>query len=176
MNPKQILVLGVGNILLRDEGVGVRIVEKLQQDYEFSEYVRLLDGGTLGLMLLDPIAAADYLIVVDAVQNGNPAGTIQRHPLDDFRSRVLVKNSLHQLDLLETFAYAEFLGNLPETVTIIGIEPEDMSPYGLELTKTIESRTGHLVAMVLEEIELAGGQYRRAGKRRQTNEFIQPAA
>ena len=50
-----------------------------------------------------------------------------------------------------------------------------MSPYGLELTKTIESRTGHLVAMVLEEIELAGGQYRRVGKRRQTNEFIQPA-
>ena len=80
MQEKQILVLGVGNILLRDEGIGVRIIEQLQSNYCFSANVELMDGGTLGLRLLDPIAQAEHLIVVDAVQNGQAPGTLYRLP------------------------------------------------------------------------------------------------
>ncbi|MGD9089902.1 MAG: hydrogenase maturation protease, partial [Desulfobacterales bacterium] len=112
MRQKQILVLGVGNILLKDDGIGVRIVEKLQQEYAFSPNVRLLDGGTLGLRLLEPITGADVLIVVDAIISGQPPGTIERLPLAVLRKRISIKNSLHQLDLLETLAHAEFLERL----------------------------------------------------------------
>ena len=158
MGQKQILVLGVGNILLRDEGIGVRVVEKLQQDYAFSPNVRLLDGGTLGLKLLEPITGADALIVVDAIINGKPPGTVEKMPLAVFRKRISVKNSIYQLDLLETLAHAEFLESLPETV-IIGIEPEDTCTLSLDLSETVRSRRDDMVSAVLQEIARAGGGY-----------------
>ena len=162
MRQNQILVLGVGNILLRDDGIGVRIVEKLQQEYTFSPNVRLLDGGTLGLKLLEPITGADVLIVVDAIISGQPQGTIERLPLAVLRKRISIKNSLHQLDLLETLAHAEFLESLPQT-TIIGIEPEDTCSLSLELTDTVRARREDIVSAVLQEISRAGGgHYRRS--------------
>lgn len=158
MQEKRILVLGVGNVLLQDEGVGVRVIENLQANYHFSSNVELMDGGTLGLKLLEPIAQTDYLIVVDAVQNGQPAGTLYRLPAEELEKRVTFKNSLHQLDLVETLAYADILGNRPKAV-IIGIEPEDISPWGMELTQTVEARMAELCSQVLVEIAKAGGTY-----------------
>lgn len=163
MQQKRILVLGVGNILLKDEGVGVKVVERLQSEYCFSPNVELMDGGTLGLRLLDPIAEADYVIVVDAVQNARPPGTLYRLPVDELEKRVTFKNSLHQLDLVETLAYAEILGNRPDAV-IIGVEPADISPWGTELTEVIAASVPEMCAGVLREIESAGGSYvARAG-------------
>ncbi|RPJ06486.1 MAG: HyaD/HybD family hydrogenase maturation endopeptidase [Deltaproteobacteria bacterium] len=158
MEEKRILVLGVGNVLLRDEGIGVRVVEKLQDEYCFSSNVELMDGGTLGLRLLDPISGTDFLIVVDAVQNGGPPGTIYRLPAEELEKRVAFRNSLHQLDLVETLAYAEVLGHRPGAV-IVGIEPADISPWGTELTDTVGSRMTEMCACVLREIEKAGGSY-----------------
>ena len=158
MQQKQILVLGVGNVLLRDEGIGVKVVERLQQRYRFSSNVEVMDGGTLGLRLLDPISRADHLIVVDAVQNGQPPGTLYQLPVDELEKRVTFKNSLHQLDLVETLAYAEVLRDRP-TAVIIGIEPADISPWGMELSQAVHSQMEDMCTMVLKEIELAGGSY-----------------
>ncbi len=161
MEQPRILVLGVGNILLRDEGVGVRVIERLQSIYSFSSNVALMDGGTLGLRLLDPISQTDYLIVVDAVQNGQAPGTLYRLPAEELEKRLVFKNSLHQLNLVETLAYTEILGHRPQAV-IIGVEPEDISPWGMELTPTIASRVAELCSQVLAEIERAGGSYSAA--------------
>lgn len=158
MQQKRILVLGVGNVLLRDEGVGVRIIEKLHAEYRFSPNVELMDGGTLGLRLLDPIANSDTVIVVDAVQNGQKPGTLYRLDVDELNKRVTFKNSLHQLDMLETLAYAEVLGNRPEAV-IVGVEPADISPWGTELTEVVQGCVQELCRRVLEEIKMAGGTY-----------------
>jgi hydrogenase maturation protease len=163
MEQKRILVLGVGNILLHDEGVGVRVIEQLQARYLFSSNVELMDGGTLGLRLLDPIAKADFVIVVDAVQNGQPPGTLYRLPAEALNARVTFKNSLHQLDLLETLAYAEILGNRPGAV-IIGVEPQDISPWGMEMTDVVRSRIPEMIEAVLKEIEQEGGTYTTAAK------------
>ncbi len=160
MSEKRILVLGVGNILLRDEGIGVRVIEKLQAEYTFSPNVELMDGGTLGLRLLDPISRADYLIVVDAVQNRGTPGTLYRLPVAELEKRVKFKNSLHQLDLVEALAYSEILGNRPDAI-IIGVEPEDISPWGLELTETVGVRLPEMCMRVLAEIKLAGGSFRQ---------------
>jgi hydrogenase maturation protease len=158
MEHKRILVLGVGNILLHDEGVGVKAVDKLQAEYDFSDNVQLFDGGTLGLRLLDPISEADHLIVVDCVRNGHRPGTLYRFSMEDFEKRVTVKNSLHQLDLVETLAFAEIIGNRPTTV-VVGIEPENIMPWGLELTEVVQARLEDMCATVLEEITAAGGSF-----------------
>lgn len=155
---EHILVLGVGNTLLRDEGVGVRVVRRLTEGYHFSANVTLLDGGTLGLRLLDPITQAERLIVVDAVQWGGEPGTIYRLQADALNRRLTFKNSIHQLDLVETLAYAELMGRRPEAL-VVGIEPADISPWGLELTPKIEAAMDRLVAAVLAEIEAAGGSF-----------------
>lgn len=160
MSEKRILVLGVGNVLLKDEGVGVRVIETLGSEYAFSSNVELMDGGTLGLRLLDPICGADFLIVVDAVLNGGTPGTLYRLPVSEIEKRVTFKNSLHQLDLVETLAYAEILGRRPDAV-IIGVEPEDISPWGLEMTDVVKARFREICSKVLEEIERAGGFFRR---------------
>jgi len=155
---KKILVLGVGNILLRDEAIGVRVVEKLQETCSFSPNVDLMDGGTLGLSLLDPICRSDYLIVVDAVQNGEVPGTFYRLPAEELNKRLKFKNSLHQLDLVETLVYAEMMGKRPDAV-IIGVEPADISPWGTEMTEIVQSRMEEMCSRVLREIECAGGAY-----------------
>jgi hydrogenase maturation protease len=160
MGENHILVLGVGNILLRDEGVGVRIVERLLADYTFSPNVEIMDGGTLGIRLLEHIASADYLIVVDALRNGQLPGTVYRMSAEELPRCISFKNSLHQTGLLETLAYAEMLGKRPETI-IIGVEPADISPWGLELTETLKSCIGDFAKSVLREIEQAGGWYRK---------------
>ena len=159
MSEKRILVLGVGNILLRDEGVGVRVVERLQADYSFSPNVSLLDGGTLGIKLMDAISSSDVLIVVDAVLNGQPPGTFYRLTGEEVRKSVAFKYSLHQTDLLETLACCELVGNRPETV-VLGIEPEDYSPWSDELTPTVKNRVAELAQAVLEEISRAGGHFK----------------
>ena len=159
MPEKRILVLGVGNILLRDEGVGVRVVERLQADYSFSPNVSLLDGGTLGIKLMDAISSSDFLIVVDAVLNGQPPGTFYRLTGDEVRKSVAFKYSLHQTDLLETLACCELVGTRPETV-VVGIEPEDYAPWSDELTSTIQGLVAEMSELVLLEIEKAGGSHR----------------
>jgi hydrogenase maturation protease len=166
----RILVLGVGNILLRDEGVGVKAVVKLQSEYEFSDNVELMDGGTLGLSLLDPICKSDHLIVVDAVKYGHPPGTLYRFTAEDFERRVKYKNSLHQLDLVETLAFAELLEERPNAV-VVGIEPEDISPWGMELTEIVQARLSDMCSKVLEEITVAGGTFRPRNRGPQEQPF-----
>jgi hydrogenase maturation protease len=160
MSLKRILVLGVGNILLGDEGTGVRVIEKLEDEYVFSENVRLYDGGTLGLRLLDPISESDYVIVVDIVRGDGEPGSIYRIPERDLPKRIPYKSSLHELNLVETLIYAEELGNKPHAV-VVGIEPGDWTAWSLELTEPVRTRLEDIVAAVLEEVAKAGGSWRK---------------
>ena len=158
-NSPKILVLGVGNILLKDEGVGVKTVEKLRAEYSFSANVELMDGGTLGMALMEPIMEFDRLIVVDAVVNGGEPGTLYHLTGVEMGKSVAFKNSMHQTDLLETLATCKLLGNCPETV-VIGMEPKDFDPWGTELTPPCQARLEDLCRAVLREITDQGGEYR----------------
>ncbi|OQY47417.1 MAG: hydrogenase expression/formation protein, partial [Desulfobacteraceae bacterium 4572_87] len=89
MNEKQITVLGVGNILFTDEGVGVRVLERLNEQYDFPSNVAMVDGGVLGMNLLGTISEADHLIVIDAVRNGQEPGTLYRLEGEEIPQRVL---------------------------------------------------------------------------------------
>ncbi len=150
-----IMILGVGNILFRDEGLGVRVIERLQQLYEFPGHVSVVDGGVLGLNLLGTIAEPDKLIVVDAIRNGGSPGTLYRLSGEEIPKRIFAKNSLHQVDLLEALTLCQALDKVPETV-IIGVEPEDIETLSIELTETVRARIDDLIAKVLEELARLG--------------------
>jgi hydrogenase maturation protease len=161
MAQKHILVMGVGNLLLGDEGTGVRVIEKLEDEYVFSQNVELYDGGTLGLKLLDPISQADYAILIDIVRAGGPPGTVYRIEEKDLFKKIPYKCSLHELNIVEALIFAEELGNKPETV-VIGIEPVEFSECSTQLSTVVLNRMEDIVSAVLKEIERAGGTWKKA--------------
>lgn len=154
---KRITVLGVGNLLFRDEGVGIRVVERLLRHYTFPENVSIVDGGVLGLGLLGVISETDHLIVVDAVRHRAEPGTLIRLEGDEVPRRLYAKNSLHQVDLLETLAVVPALDHQPETV-ILGVEPEDIETMSLELSPAVQAAVDPLIDRVLSELDRLGIQ------------------
>jgi len=151
----RVMVLGVGNILLKDEGVGVHVVERLRESYTFTPEIELLDGGTAGFDLLAFVDGVKHLIIVDTVKTSEPPGSIFRFTPADINIKVPYKTSLHQVGMVEVFAVAEALGKKIEAV-IIGIQPEDMSGWGLEMTDTIQAKVPELISFVLKELEAVG--------------------
>lgn len=158
MNVNNITVLGVGNILYTDDGVGIRVVEALENGYEFSDNVDIIDGGVLGVNLLGVISNAGRLIVVDTVLNHGEPGDLHRLEHDQIPNRILAKNSLHQVDLIEALTLCNALDHVPET-TIIGVEPKDIERLGEELSPEVGARLDDLVQNVLEEITRLGGSF-----------------
>jgi hydrogenase maturation protease len=155
----KILVLGIGNILLKDEGVGVYVIESLIQNYRFSPNVTLMEGGTLGMKLLSPIEHADYLIVLDAAQLPDNPGTIHTLTYADWQPRLAAKKSLHQVSFMETLLYADMLGVMPGKTIIVGIVPSDISPWGIKLTEPVKRQFPYLIDAALKEIVKAGADY-----------------
>lgn len=156
---RRILVLGVGNILYTDEGVGVRCVEKLENEYEFSDNVTLVDGGTLGMRLMDYLLNCDTAIILDAVLGGQEPGTIYRCTGDDLRKSIAFKDSMHQSDLVDSLVYCDLMGNRPDAV-VIGIQPHDYQTMALEVSEVLASRLDDMAGFALKEVEAAGGTYR----------------
>ena len=154
--PRKILILGVGNILYTDEGVGVRAVKRLLETYDFSDNVTLLDGGNLGMRLMGPLMDADTCIVLDAVLGGDVPGTVYRLTGEDLRKSLAFKDSMHQSDLVDTLISCELAGNRPETV-VIGMEPLDFTTMGVELSPAIAARVPAMLDIALRELAAAGG-------------------
>lgn len=155
MNEPRITVLGVGNILFRDEGVGVRVVERLQERYRFPGDVDIVDGGVLGMNLMGLIASTDFLIIVDAIRNGETAGTLYRMEGEEIPHRILSKNSLHQVDLPEVLTLCRAIDKEPQVV-VVGVEPADMASMNISLTPVVAQKVDALVAMVLDELKMYG--------------------
>jgi hydrogenase maturation protease len=104
------------------------------------------------------ISQADKLIVIDAVYNGGQPGDLHRLVGEQIPKRIVAKNSLHQVDLLEALTLCSAIDKNPETV-IVGIEPQDIETLEVELTPLIASRLDDLIAMALKEVERFGGSY-----------------
>jgi hydrogenase maturation protease len=151
-----VLVLGVGNILLKDEGVGVHVVQTIEAqvaagDLALPEGVEVCDGGTLGMDLLDLIEDRRKVIVIDAVEVDAAPATVLRFTAEDLARREAVDLSLHQLGLFEMLAMARYLSRAPDVVVIFGIVPKDMSP-GLELSAEVAAVVPEVIQRVLAEI------------------------
>ena len=149
---KKITILGIGNILLSDEGVGIRIIERLQDLYEFPENVSIIDGGVLGFGLLGIICEADILIAIDAIKNNQAPGTVYIINHDEIFTRMRAKNSIHQIDFLETLSACKLLDKLP-IIKIFGIEPKDIYTLSLDLSDIVSSKIREIIDLVLLELK-----------------------
>lgn len=150
-----ILVLGIGNVLLSDEGIGVRVIDELRKRYRFSEEIELLDGGTSGIELLPYIQDRDYLIIIDAIKSGHAPGTILRVEGKDVPARFRTRISPHQIGLSDLLATAEISGNMPKNLVLFGIEPKSME-LDLELSKEVQAGLDQLLEAVIEELRSLG--------------------
>ena len=150
-----VLVLGMGNLLLEDEGLGVRALEILQKRYEIPPEVELLDGGTTGMGLLDDISEREHLIVLDAVQTGDPPGTLVRLAGDDVPVYFSMRISPHQLGLSDVLATLELSGEKPAEVVVLGLVPQSLE-MSLELSELIKSKLGDLAGAAVRELERLG--------------------
>jgi len=157
----QITVLGIGNILLTDEGFGVRVIEKLFEQYDFPENVAIVDGGVLGIHLLGTLSKTRHLIVVDAVKNKQAPGTLYRLEKEELPERILMKNSLHQTDFLETLTLCQMIDQAPETIVVLGAEPQDIETHSVELTPAVAGRIDETVRCVLQELDRLGVSYQK---------------
>ena len=129
----RILVLGVGNILLTDEAIGVRIVEALEQRYILPDYVEILDGGTAGMELLGDMANRDHLIIADAIVSKKSApGTMMTLRDEEVPALFTNKISPHQLGLADVLSALRFTGEFPKKLTLVGVIPESLEPPTVE--------------------------------------------
>lgn len=147
---KPILVLGIGNILLSDEGIGVRVIEQMQA-MSLREDVELVDGGTAGMDLLDVLADRDKVIVVDAVDADCSPGTVLRFGIDQLMQKDHANLSLHELGIAETIIMTKQLGCAPKEVTVFGIQPQKIE-CGLELSQNLQHVVQQVVEFILAEL------------------------
>ena len=148
---KKITILGLGNILLRDEGVGVWIAEELAKR-NLPENVEIIDGGTAGLDILSSMKDVDKLIIIDALQGDEKPGTVYRLHPEDLPVPSDSYVSVHQMNIVEGLNIAQKTGNAPQEAVIIGVEPEDMD-WGLGVTSNIQQKFPEIIDIVLEEVK-----------------------
>lgn len=155
MAEERILVMGVGNPLMRDDGIGPRVIEMLRAGYRFPDHVELVDAGTMSYMILDLLRGIDQLIIVDAIKNTDlPAGTVLRLTPEEIAPNQ-VCHSMHDIRIVDVLQAAELLGKAPETVAI-GMQIEVIEEWVLELSPAVESALPIACGAVLDELELRG--------------------
>jgi hydrogenase maturation protease len=147
---KKIGIMGVGNILLRDEGFGVKLLYLMKAKYNFPENVVLIDGGTAGIFLSPEIDYLDKLLIVDVVKAEGKPGDIKIYEKEDFFiDRLPLKLSPHQLGLQEVLLLNEMKGTCPEEIKLVGIIPESIET-GTFLTPELEKKIPEVERLVLE--------------------------
>jgi hydrogenase maturation protease len=151
----RVVVLGVGNILLSDEGVGVRAIEDLGRTYALPPEVELIDGGTSSMELLDDLANSDLLIIADCVRAGRPPGHLLRLVDDEIPALFRTKLSPHQVGLPEVLATLVITNEAPRRTVLFGVEPESLAT-GMGLTATVAATLPRLVTALAREITDAG--------------------
>ena len=147
-----IAVLGVGNVLLSDEGFGVRVVQYLMKYYQFEPQIRLIDGGTLGWDLLNFLQGVDKLIVIDAIEGKAVPGTFFVFKNDEVKAYFKRKVSGHEAGIQEVLAWFELMGKPIKEITVIGVQPQSLET-GLKLTPLVEKMVPKAVEEVIKQLQ-----------------------
>lgn len=151
----RILVLGIGNLLLGDEAVGVRIVEALEQRYRLPAHVEVLDGGTSGMELMEMMADRDHLIVADAVLTGAAPGSVAVLYDEEIPALFTRKVSPHQLGLSDVLMALRLTDEFPRRLTLVGVVPASLEP-GIGLSTVVSQAIEPALAQVLLALQESG--------------------
>jgi hydrogenase maturation protease len=144
----KILIVGIGNLLCRDEGIGVHVIQEIK-NLKLPDHIDLLDMGTSTMDLISYLEGVKKLIVIDAMKAGGPPGTIYKCRPEDFLPEEEGPISLHEIGLLESLNMAQKMGMKIDTV-IIGVEPKVLD-WGMELSKEVKSKIPNIIEAVLKE-------------------------
>jgi hydrogenase maturation protease len=145
-----LLVLGLGNVLLEDDGLGGAAVSLLLDRFDVPQGVQVLDGGTLGLSLLPHLETADTVILVDAVRADAAPGTLVRLDGDEVAPAVATRLSPHQVGVADLLDGARWLGRYPTRVILLGLVPASIE-LGVGLSPTVHASLEELVDAVVRE-------------------------
>ena len=154
-SPIKTLILGVGNLLMSDEGVGVHVIQRLRTDYHLPEQVQILDGGTLGMDLLYYLEGVENLLLIDAVQARKEPGALVRLEGDEVPAFLSIKISPHQLGVPDMLAAAKLKDVFPQRIVLWGVQPELME-IGLDLSPKVESQVGTIIQNILYQLQAWG--------------------
>jgi hydrogenase maturation protease len=153
--PRRVVVLGIGNTLLADEGVGVHAARALEQGFALPEGVEVIDGGTAGMELLGPLAGADLLLVLDAVKSGRAPAALVLLEGDEVPAFFRAKLSQHQVSICDVLAGLEFEGAAPRELLLVGVEPVSME-LSLSLTPPVAARLPQMVDAAVRALAQRG--------------------
>ncbi|HEX9020189.1 MAG TPA: HyaD/HybD family hydrogenase maturation endopeptidase [Nitrospirota bacterium] len=149
---RPISVIGLGNILMRDEGVGVHVIRAFQERYDTPDGVEIVDGGTAGFDLLPLIEGRDKVLLVDAVNFGREPGAIDVLVNDEIPARFSTKASLHHLGLMDILSITKLAGSAPGELCLVGIQPKALE-VGLDMTPEICDKVQTLVERVATRLQ-----------------------
>lgn len=147
-----ITILGIGNTLYSDEGVGIHALPLLEEVFADDEDVELVEGSTDGIKLLGPVEEADFLIVIDAINAGLEGGSLIALYDDEIPAYYGIKMSIHQVTFQEVLFAAKLRESYPKKIVMIGVQPESLE-LGVELSEKVRSRLPQLVERVKAEVD-----------------------
>lgn len=156
----KLTILGLGNILFKDEGFGVHCVREFEKGYHLPESVAIHEGGTLGYMLMDIICQTEYLLVIDTVKADDNPGSIYRFHPDAIPASLGYNVSAHEVEFLDVLLKAEIMGEAPQA-TIIAVVPQDIMGVGEELTPPVKAAIPKVKALIEDELERLGIEVNR---------------
>jgi hydrogenase maturation protease len=148
---EKVTILGVGNILLRDEGFGVHFVSWFSQRYKPSENVSIIDGGTLGYALIDIICSCDHLIVIDVLKAKDTPGSIYRFNTEEMQAHMPPPTTAHEVTFFDVLFKVELLDELPQTLFLC-IVPQDYGEMNLEMTASMWEKFPVMEKFLLAEL------------------------
>lgn len=164
MSNGRTVVIGLGNPLMGDDGLGLAIAHRLLDDWDLSADVEVVDGGTWGLNLLPVIEDAERVLLIDAIDMAAAPGSLIHLPRERLPKYLATKISPHEVDLRDVLALAELRRTLPEDTTAIGLQPAVVS-LGDRLSPVVQDHLDELLAAVIGELEQRGARCRRRGAR-----------
>jgi hydrogenase maturation protease len=149
------VVIGLGNPLMGDDGLGLIALAQLQAEWHVPEEIELVDGGTWGMTLLPVIEGAARLLLLDAIETGAPPGTLHVLERNRIPRYLATKISPHQVDLHDVLALAELRGTFPAEAVAIGLQPTRIE-FGNGLSDVVACRVDELVRAVVIQLERWG--------------------
>lgn len=167
----KIAVVGLGNILLRDEGVGVHVVQYLQHSYSFRPMIDFVDGGTAGLQLIPYFENNDKIIIADAIDFGKQPGFIGSFKNDEILHLFKEKISLHHLGLSDLLSDLKLHDKYPQAIYLVGVQPA-LTDLGLELSEVVQSKMAELCNVITRQLSTWHVRFKKNSENEFTTSFM----
>ena len=162
--PNSFIIVGVGNVLFKDERIGVYAARYLEQNYTFTPEVNVIDGATLGFSLMTYFQEYEKVVIIDTVSIDDKAGSIYRLPAQEMLGLGSYRQTAHEVEIVEMLEICSLLEKMAEVV-IIGIVPKDIKSIDISLTQELQDVFIELIETILLEVKDSAIRYEKTGSK-----------